>query len=337
MASARSHSPYVDDSRPSSSSPYLTPEHLHTVATRRCTALLPSIIRILRSHLSAKEPDGSGIFRWDAGLVRDGCFYAGYHAACSESDTLHCEEKQDGTALTTTEEAVLVCLDALAAMRWGYSRSEEREESIRLIWENRKTKLQHQGSSGGISLYDLDHQASIFFSPPNPVNFSAPNQLLTSHILPHLTSQPHRGVHSAPNPASMEGRGLNGWVSYTPPGTATSIATSAGTGLSRGEDSPIFANMPPFKTSADDIYYQTSGGEMEQFSYNPPLTAGSLDETPIPSTIGHYPLRQSPPDMHALSSNPSVNYMASTFHANPSILTDFQSCPPFGDTPVSSY
>jgi hypothetical protein len=77
---------------------------------------------------------------------------------------------------------------------------------------------------------------------------------------------------------------------------------------------------------------------MDQFSYNPPLTAGSLDnENTIPPTIGRYSLRQSPSDIHALNSNPAVNYMASNFHANPSILTDFQSCPPFGETCAGSY
>jgi len=328
MTTARSHSPYIDDSRPSSSSPYLTPQHLHIVASRRCTSLVPTIIRILRLHLSTKYADTSGVFRWDAGLVRDGCFYAGYLAACSESDIVHHEE--DGVTPITTEEAVLVCLDALAAMRWGYSRSEEREESIRLIWENRKMK---QGSSGSISPYDLD-QPSISYTAPNHVDLSAPNHVSTSLILPRLTSLPHRAVYSAPNTAcSPDGRGMNGWPSYTPPGTTTSIATSACTGLSSGGDSPIFANMPSFKTSAEDLYY--SGTDMDQFSYNPPLTAGSLDnENTIPPTIGRYSLRPSPSDIHALNSNPAVNYMAPNFHANPSILTDFQS---FGESCAGSY
>ena len=332
MSSSRPHSSYVDDptSRPSSSSPYLTPHHLHNIATRRCAALLPTIIRILRLHLSPKYVDISGIFRWDAGLIRDGCFYAGYLAACCDSDIIQYEEKrEDGTTPTTTEEAVLVCLDALAAMRWGYSRSEEREESIRLIWENRKVKLQNQG--GSISPYDLERPPSISFGPaPNPVNISAPNQFSTSLILPRLTSLPNRAVQSAPNTAcSPDGRGLNGWPSYTPPGTAT-------TNLSSGPDSPIFANMPPFKTAADDLYYHTSAGEMDQFSYHPPLTAESL-ENETTSTMGRYSVRPSPADMHILTSNPSVNYIASNFHANPTILTDFQSCPPFGDTCASNY
>jgi hypothetical protein len=95
----------------------------------------------------------------------------------------HHEEKQeDGITSTTTEEAVLVCLDALAAMRWGYSRSEEREESIRLIWENRKMKLQNQGSSGSISPYEIDQTPSI--------SFTAPPETLST-FLPLIMSRHH--------------------------------------------------------------------------------------------------------------------------------------------------
>jgi len=318
----------------------MPPQQLHDEATRRCVSLLPIIIRMLRVHLPLEFEDTVCLLRWDAGLIRDGCFYAGYLSATYDSDVLTIPREEatpeDGSIHLPVEEAVAVCLEALAAMRWAYSRSDEREETIRSVWEEHKvTGLEHEASAT-VPFYDLEYSRAISVTPPtNSVGLSLPHNLSTNLLRP-LTILPQRSVQSAPNTAcSTDGRGLNSWPSYTPPGTATSIATSTGTALSSGGDSPIFANMPPpFKTAAEDMYYQPSGTEIEQFSYNVPL-GGSLDsEATIPSTIGRtYSLRHSTPSEmhHPLGTNTSVNYMSSNFHASQSILNDFQPCPQFGE------
>lgn len=329
---------YVDDpsSRPSSSAPYMTPNHLHSTATRRCFALLPTVLSILRVHSPIDEyENASAMFRWDSGLVRDGCFYAGYLAASTDGEFLDIrDEEKQGVSSTrlSINEAVSICLDAIAAMRWGYSKSDERQDTIRMIWENRKMRQQGQDSSQSV-VYDHDHSQTIAFNTPsNPHNIQVSGHIST--LLPPSISIPRRSVQSAPNTAcSTDGRSLNGWPTYTPPGTAISIATSNGTGLSSGADSPVFANMPPFKTVAEDIFYHSPSGETDQFLYNVPLS-GSLDceNTTISSSIGRYSQRHSSPSVHALNSNSSASFIDSHFHTpSPSILNDFQSCPQLGE------
>ncbi|KAF9532331.1 hypothetical protein CPB83DRAFT_759588 [Crepidotus variabilis] len=333
-SSPGSQSGYVDPStsRPSSAAPYLSPQHLHGVATRRCIALLPAVIRILRSHSPRDHSDLPGVFRWDAGLVKDGCFFAGYLAASIDRDVLDTpgEEDKRSDGPLSVDEAVSICLDALAVMRWAYSKSEEREETVRLIWENRKLRHQGQGSMRSGALYDSAY-GSGYNSPSLSLGLSGSG----STMLPPLLSVPHRRIDSAPSTASStDGRGMNGWPSYSPPGTGTSMATSNGTALSSGSNSPIFANMPPFKGNSEEIFYHAANGnEMEHFTYSVPLGGSTVDRdgTTIPASLARY--RHSPP--HVTAGSPAVSY---PFHTStPPILADFQSCPQFGDDCNGSY
>ncbi|PPQ64017.1 hypothetical protein CVT24_009391 [Panaeolus cyanescens] len=274
-------------SRPSSShssnsSPYLSPQYLHITSTRKCQALLPSFIRTVRSLLPIDHGVAPSIFRWDAGLVRDGCFFAGYLAASMDGEFLETlEEAPKGGHLDfrlTLDDSISICLTTLSAMRWAFSKSEEREETVRLIWANRKMRRQEQGQA-----YDSDYSQSVVTSQPQlHLSLSQHSQAVSLSddrpMLPPLdpfTNQ--RRVQSAPNTAnSTDGRGMNGWPSYTPPSTATSIATSTGTALS-GRGSPIFSNMPSFKASSDEIFYHGNGADLDNFSYSAPIVRESPD------------------------------------------------------------
>ncbi|KAF5330912.1 hypothetical protein D9619_005846 [Psilocybe cf. subviscida] len=335
-------SPYDDASppRPSShssigssssapTSPYLTPRQLHATAMRKCAALLPRVIYILRRALQHQQqqqlsfgpgaPDGPSIFRWDAGLVRDGCFFAGYLAANTSADYISAplpsgdEGDQDaigagGSPSVGTDEGVRVCLAALSAMRWGFSKSEEREDTIRMIWDSQRMRRQGQGHHVGMyeaaqadyasgPLGDaMHHHVTPTISstsphlgmgvgsmtggtssdrpmlpPLNVFGISHPSQ--ARHLQhAHRSQRPHT-VDSAPSTASSlaDDRALSGWpVSYTPPGTATSLATSAGTGPALAgsrRNSPIFSSMNPAGPYAKPPppQPQHSGGDMFQF------------------------------------------------------------------------
>jgi len=301
-------------------------------------------------HNPLEHSDVPSIFRWDAGIVRDGCFFAGYLAASVDGEVLEIpgEDKHDETdPHLSVDEGVSICLGALETMRWGYSKSEEREETVRMIWQNRK--LRRQGSGEHSPVYDLDYpQTTSLATSHMPLNVPLAQHghlgMSMSHgtdrpMLPPLAAIPQRRVESAPNTAaSTDGRGLNGWPSYTPPGTSTSIATSTGTGLS-GSGSPVFSVLPTFKTSAEEIFYHSSNNDIDQFTYNVPLSGSVRETSGLPSNISPYPHRASPLDSRALSASAATTYLpTSSFHSsNTSILTDFQPCPQFSENSSGPY
>jgi hypothetical protein len=351
-------------SRPSShssnSSPYLSPNHLYAVATRKCLSILPRVLRIIKYHL--QETRGIGFFQWDAGLVRDGCFFAGFLAAGVEGDIdssidERSDSLNDASGRISVEEGVSLCLTALKEMRWAFSKSEEREETVRMVWENRKVGRhgrQTFDSRHTLSRLNLgrlgsetypDHQVGPAYGKP----MSATPHMTANPFLPlplhglddrpqlppiHLLYSPRR-VESAPATAySTDGHGANGWPSYTPPGTATSIATSAGTGVSSvgSRGSPTFANLPTplaFKGEVNDPFYHVTG-DLEQFSFNAPVTVN--DVSGIGSIPSYHHRSHSPSSLH---SNTSTYLDSSVFRTSgPSLLPsigDGTACPQFGE------
>ena len=93
------------------SSPYLSPHHLLLTANRKCMVLLPCVVWILEIHASTKRHDLSVLFHWDAGLIQDGCFFAGYLAANIESDIFEEDDlKQDDIEhCLTVEDDISIC------------------------------------------------------------------------------------------------------------------------------------------------------------------------------------------------------------------------------------
>jgi hypothetical protein len=243
------------------------------------------------SLTSSGYPDRSGIFTWDSGLVRDGCFYAGYLAASTEEAILEpahdaqSPERDDrniSPSPVTADEGVMVCLAVLSSKRWLFSKSDEREETIRMIWEARKAKRHGQG----VRYSDLSYDATYPHASAHPSSrmhdgYQAPSHSVLGTSAPHL-DRPNlpmldvlayqRRSESMTNTA--DGYGSHGWTSYTPPPTGNSAATSSGTGI-RG--SPEFPNvLPTFRPQSDDSYYPASGELVnEHFAYNVPVASSS--------------------------------------------------------------
>ncbi|KAI0637085.1 hypothetical protein C8Q77DRAFT_1050404 [Trametes polyzona] len=97
---------------------------LHMKANSKCHTVVRHVVTILRRNL------GTPFFQFDAALVRDGCFFAGFLLA-SESGT---------------REEVEICLRALSEMRWTCSKNDEREQTIRMVWEARANQARGQSS-----------------------------------------------------------------------------------------------------------------------------------------------------------------------------------------------
>lgn len=308
-----------------------------------------------------RDSDISGLFVWDSGLVRDGCFFAGYLAASADGDNLdsplemqaaEMNETEAGLPPLTVDEGVMICLSALSAMRWSFSKSEGREATIRMIWETRKSK--RHGQSARYPDFSFD---AAYPHPSGPSNnqlqsgfqssgrpMSSATSYLDRPMLPALNQFAlSRRVGSAPTTAcSTDGQGSHGWPTYTPPGTATSLTTST-TGLSiRG--SPDFPNsLPPFKAQSDDSYYH-GGGDLDPFTYSVPLS--NTHQSDMAPSITPYPQRHSSLDgQHGM---PNATHAASFLSSHPSQFSssadpvvasgnDYASCPQFGDNCNGSY
>ncbi|KAF6765052.1 hypothetical protein DFP72DRAFT_1058868 [Ephemerocybe angulata] len=354
--SSSAQSPSSRPSSVSSSSPYLSPQHLHVVATRKCLYLLPKVIRIMKYCISnPRDSARPGLFVWDSGLVRDGCFFAGYLAASADEDVLdsppdmqHGDGDDEPTsAPVSAEEGVMICLSTLSAMRWSFSRSEEREETIRMVWESRKAKRHGQSTHYPDIPFDATYphanpHLQPAFHSANRAVMSAPTSYIDRSMLPTLNvfSQLRR-AESAPSTAcTTDGQGNHGWPTYTPPGTGTSIATSTSTALSI-HGSPEFSNTIPtsYKQHPDDNYYH-SGGDLDHFTYNVPVAASNpSDLTPAINTFSQ---RHGSLDGHAMTHSAHAGgYIPSHFSpgGGPMVAsgTDFATCPQFGDNCNAPY
>ncbi|KAI0831185.1 hypothetical protein BC628DRAFT_1311765 [Trametes gibbosa] len=97
---------------------------LHMRANSKCHTVVRHVVAILRKNL------GTPFFQYDAALTRDGCFFAGFLLA-GESGT---------------REEVEICLRALSEMRWTFSKSTEREGTVRAVWQGRATQARGHSS-----------------------------------------------------------------------------------------------------------------------------------------------------------------------------------------------
>jgi len=347
-------------SHSSSSSPYLTPKQLLFGADRRCAVILPRIISIICEFTSSNLPGALDIFRWDAGLVRDGCYYAACATATIDSDYIDGEVKRENVDRhLTVDEGFSVCASVLASMRWSLSKSEEQEKQTAIIWENRKIRRHQTTQNHQLSMYDRNADLQSLHNPTSDIHISnlslspSPHLGLMSVITPSgheaqdrpilrpldLFISSQRRVESAPTTACSTGddHGSNGWPSYTPPGTSTSVATgSTGSGYSR-HSSPVFANHPPFpsitKGAVDEMFYQ----DVDQFNYNPPQLTGPGIMRDSPPMVPAYVHHHNSPSMqtHALS---APTYMISSpFNSSMSIIASQSELHAYADSCSNSY
>lgn len=111
--------------------PLETPNHdyrgvvqrLYSIAQSKCHYLVRAVGTLIKQHL------GTSFFQYDAFQIRDGVFFAGLLLA------------NDGIGST---EDINLCISALREMRWAYSKSEEREQSVRMVWQAKGAGSRHE-------------------------------------------------------------------------------------------------------------------------------------------------------------------------------------------------
>ncbi|KAJ3774794.1 hypothetical protein EV361DRAFT_877488 [Lentinula raphanica] len=353
--------------------PFVPPYQLHDIASMKCFRLLPCVLSIIKHHLTLSHDivDPTGLFKWDTGLVRDGCFFAAFLSASVDSEQLIDYATHEPTAshyrrmqfkqepsersnagfatgggvdivrpgllpILDADEGTRICLAAIGEMRWAFSKSEERQEAIRIIWEENKLKKRRQDQ------HHFDPVSGHHNIPPLSgldVRYQHHQGISSSYVMHghqndlsplSLMSPTHSAPNSTPVTAcTADGSGTNGWPSYTPPGTSSS---SAGTPLST-QGSPVFATningISNFKNDVDDSFYHVVGvSEMDQFNFSaPPVDPASM--------VTVY--QRNAPPIHVSSNNTSVHgesgyldFAANGSASATSILghPDSDGCPP---------
>ncbi|KAH8829527.1 hypothetical protein DL96DRAFT_1791982 [Flagelloscypha sp. PMI_526] len=261
-------------------------DQCHQKALRKCFKLLPAVVDIMKAHIAFSEDSslsGSGLFKWDTSLVRDGCFFVGILAA-NYDETLHSKFLTEGSSVkeedlelsaapvVNSDEAISISLSALREMRWIMSSSDDRQATILSMYEtHHQRRFQPRFDVPVPRSIDLNYRqpSTSMFSLSQP-HFSTPKVVVhpasaDRPLLPPLVLSNDRRIHSAPSTALSTGSDSSGWPSYTPPGTG-------GSGVS-SHQSPFHSPHAGYKSDniIDDSNYYQLHSEMSQFTFNPPM------------------------------------------------------------------
>lgn len=212
--------------------------------------------------------------------MRDGCFFAGVLLAGDSG----------------TEEEVSVCLQALRNMRWAFSKSAEREHTLKMVWEQRITSDGLRREDGELRRSDLSQS-----SGPAPFSSSIPSENRIRHPPPPLliahASDTLRG--SAPNTAVTE----DGWTmisKMSPYGPHSHRSSSGSPPFVHTQKTEVvesaFMLAPPV---SEPLYYQQTMTDMDTFAYSIVPASGSPPRSPHDFT---------PPRSSAGMSSSSASY-----------------------------
>jgi hypothetical protein len=276
-----------------SSSPRSQPldaaSRLLKIADARCHEVVQRVVVIIRQHL------GTPFFEYDASLVRDGCFFAGFLLAGEGG----------------SDEDVQTCLQALRQMRWAFSKGEEREKTVRMVWESRKGSSARPCTSTSPILttpvFDLQPAGTQFLRThsqrPHPPPLSIPPLSSTSGL---------RGLDSsAPTTACTEDSSWASPLSTTSSGPHSPIDGPLVSGSTGGSPSSTFVSSngsPPFFALAQGPtpYAQLSAGmKSDAQRHTPPLMFFPCSDT------GHYTFTP-PPSGGGLSTLTSAQTSSSS-------------------------
>lgn len=248
---------------------------LHLSAIRQCQKFLPRVTEVLQRHL--KVP--SNFFAYDAGLIRDGCFFAGLLLA--QSDKFDAERDMMGWD-ADWEEGVTACLQALGEVRWVYSQSHEREKALRAEWNARierdANRQQVQRSPMSLPLKQSPgHSPCLDDNTPLPLSLVSAGGQVRPHLPPLTISFPHDD--SRPDTVITDD-GSGSWEAYTPP--PTSARSITGTVVTQGSLSPLSSPHHPTIGSLHDAVKNESpifGGDadVDHFSFSVEGTEGAVD------------------------------------------------------------
>ncbi|OCH95495.1 hypothetical protein OBBRIDRAFT_788050 [Obba rivulosa] len=205
---------------------YETLVRLHAKASLRCNEVVRHVVAILRRNL------GTPFFQYDAKLIRDGCFFAGFLLASESGST----------------EDVETCLQALGEMRWAFSKSDEREQTVRMVWESRSAQPRmrnHTPGSGDEQLQLLSASETQYPRRPMPRSLSIPPLTLQTNAMPDLY-----GASAPPSTAcSVDGN----WPSTLSAGSPGADHYNGSIGSHRSSPSSTSRSSPYVRSPQDAL------------------------------------------------------------------------------------
>jgi len=211
-------------------------QRLYSIAQSKCHFLVRTVGTIIKQHL------GTSFFQYDAFQIRDGVFFAGLLLA------------NDGIGST---EDINLCISALREMRWAYSKSEEREQSIRMVWQAKGSGSRHEPNPIIPSSYPPSYPA------PSVGHYTRPAMLPRVEV-PVLTSVSSGSSSDEPHwPASA---------------VSNSDASSPGS-LRHGLRSPHISGTPPLPATSEGYPTPTHYVPQSEVSYFDPFTTYSHPPT----------------------------------------------------------
>ncbi|KIY66102.1 hypothetical protein CYLTODRAFT_378272 [Cylindrobasidium torrendii FP15055 ss-10] len=303
-----SHSSPQGSPHGASPAPFYSLQQLYATSVRKTTQVLPYVLGIIKHHLTYELGDPAGIFRWDNGLTRDGCYFAGFLAASVEGASLMDPDttptspfpKQEidpsmesyGRApvqssyvpVVEPSEGFACSMRALAEMRWAFAKSDERRETLRGVWSERNMRelvaqpfnQPHTPPNAlaldphGMQVLDMHYAVSDGSQLGDVYTHTSPS---TSGLLPPLTiasMASTSGGQSAPTTAYSTD-GSSGWHSYTPPSTSATSASMHSPGFS------TLGHGMPRKNDMYSTHHPTA--DMDQFNFHPPSHPSNMVAT----------------------------------------------------------
>lgn len=209
---------------------------LHDRARKDCQSVVRDVVTIIQNNL------GTTFFQSDAGLVRDGCFYAAFLLA------------SEGGSSTEVE----TCLRALDEMRWVYSKSEERMNTVRMVWQSRVQ--QTRGAPRA-------HSNSPMASGPSSLALMPNDTSRRPRAVPPLTIPTPSDDISRPSSAPTTGR--------TPDGSWPSVSGSEGQHHSYPSSAASLHDSPPVHPDAYPLNSPAVGMIPDEQIFNAPGGSGA--------------------------------------------------------------
>jgi len=221
--------PFLPEAQPAGRTrDFETISRLHAKAGAKCQTIVRHVVQILRRNL------GTHFFQFDAAFIRDGCFFAGFLLAGEGGNT----------------EDIETCLQALREIRWTFSKCDEREQTVRMIWESRTSQGRSRSFTNG------PHEDSL--RPPITDYPYARRPLARPISVPPLSLSLSTVSLAGPSSAPSTACSNDPWPLSTPPSSSGTGMYEESVSSDRASPTSPFSHNAPDGLSLDSLHHKAA-------------------------------------------------------------------------------